>query len=191
MLAAEETEKDLQAARTDLERVLSNLKEQNRDLTTEGDGLHKVLSDLIRNVRRSFQTLLVKPSPFMTSCVNKNGDSPSPPSKTIRAKLVARRSRCHNSKPLVQPPNYTIVRPAGGFICELTGLPFRPALHKARNNHGSLFLCGWFCSWCSVYLAIKPDSSTCFSTIRENSQGATGGGSEHGVRADWKTTFAG
>jgi len=46
MLAAEETEKDLQTAKTDLERVLSNLKEQNRDLTTEGDVLRKDLERL-------------------------------------------------------------------------------------------------------------------------------------------------
>jgi len=46
MLAAEETEKDLQTAKTDLERVLSNLKELNRDLTTEGDVLRKDLERL-------------------------------------------------------------------------------------------------------------------------------------------------
>jgi predicted nucleic acid-binding Zn-ribbon protein len=46
MLALEETEKDLQIAKTDLERVLSNLKEQNRDLTTENDALRKDLERL-------------------------------------------------------------------------------------------------------------------------------------------------
>jgi len=46
MLAVEETEKDLQIAKTDLERVLSNLKEQNRDLTTESDALRKDLERL-------------------------------------------------------------------------------------------------------------------------------------------------
>src|SRR6266508_2743228 len=46
MLAAEDTEKDLQTAKKDLERVQSNSKEQNRDLTTEGEALHKVLERL-------------------------------------------------------------------------------------------------------------------------------------------------
>ena len=46
MLAVEETEKDLQIAKTDLDGVLSNLKEQNRDLTTESDALRKDLERL-------------------------------------------------------------------------------------------------------------------------------------------------
>ena len=46
MLAVEESEKDLHVARTDLERVQSNLKEQNRDLTAEGEVLRKELERL-------------------------------------------------------------------------------------------------------------------------------------------------
>jgi len=46
MLAVEDTEKDLQAAKIDLERVQSNLKEQNKDLTKESESLRKDLERL-------------------------------------------------------------------------------------------------------------------------------------------------
>jgi uncharacterized protein len=46
MLAAEDTEKGLQTAKTDLERVQSNLKEQNKDLTKEIETLGKDLERL-------------------------------------------------------------------------------------------------------------------------------------------------
>ncbi|HLO18764.1 MAG TPA: C4-type zinc ribbon domain-containing protein [Anaerolineales bacterium] len=46
MLMIEDTEKDLQAARINLERVQSNLKEQNRDLMKESETLHKDLERL-------------------------------------------------------------------------------------------------------------------------------------------------
>jgi predicted nucleic acid-binding Zn-ribbon protein len=46
MLAIEDTEKDLQTAKTDLERVQSNLKEQNKDLTKESETLRKDLERL-------------------------------------------------------------------------------------------------------------------------------------------------
>jgi predicted nucleic acid-binding Zn-ribbon protein len=46
MISAENTEKDLQTARTELERVQANLKEQNRDLTQESEILHKDLERL-------------------------------------------------------------------------------------------------------------------------------------------------
>ena len=46
MLTAENIEKDLQIAKTDLERVQANLKEQNRDLTKEGEILHRDLERL-------------------------------------------------------------------------------------------------------------------------------------------------
>jgi len=46
MLAVEDTEKDLQTAKTDLERVQSNLKEQNKDLTKESETLLKDLERL-------------------------------------------------------------------------------------------------------------------------------------------------
>jgi uncharacterized protein len=46
MLALEDTEKDLQTAKTDLERVQSNLKEQNKDLTKESETLRKDLERL-------------------------------------------------------------------------------------------------------------------------------------------------
>jgi predicted nucleic acid-binding Zn-ribbon protein len=46
MLAVEETEKNLQAARTDLEHVQSSLKDQNQDLSQESDRLHKDLERL-------------------------------------------------------------------------------------------------------------------------------------------------
>jgi uncharacterized protein len=46
MLAAEDTEKNLQIAETDLERLQSNLKEQNSDLTREGEALRKDLERL-------------------------------------------------------------------------------------------------------------------------------------------------
>lgn len=46
MLAAEDTEKDLQTAKFDMERVQANLKEQNQDLTTESESLYKDLERL-------------------------------------------------------------------------------------------------------------------------------------------------
>ena len=46
MLTAEETEKDLQIARTDLERVQSSLRDQNQDLRRESDKLQKDLERL-------------------------------------------------------------------------------------------------------------------------------------------------
>ena len=46
MLAAEGTEKNLQSARTDLERVQSSLRDQNQDLSQESDRLHKDLERL-------------------------------------------------------------------------------------------------------------------------------------------------
>lgn len=46
MITVESTEKDLQTAKTDLERVQSNLREQNQDLTGEGDMLRKELERL-------------------------------------------------------------------------------------------------------------------------------------------------
>jgi predicted nucleic acid-binding Zn-ribbon protein len=46
MLAIENTEKDLQTAKTDLEHVQSNLKEQNKDLTKESETLLKDLERL-------------------------------------------------------------------------------------------------------------------------------------------------
>jgi uncharacterized protein len=46
MVAAEEVEKHLQTAKTDLERVQANLKEQNRDLTQESETLRKNLERL-------------------------------------------------------------------------------------------------------------------------------------------------
>jgi uncharacterized protein len=46
MLTAENVEKDLQTAKTDLERVQFNLKEQNRDLTRESEILGKELERL-------------------------------------------------------------------------------------------------------------------------------------------------
>ena len=46
MLAVEDTEKDLQTAKTDLERAQSNLKEQNKDLTKESETLLKDLERL-------------------------------------------------------------------------------------------------------------------------------------------------
>ena len=46
MITAEATEKDLQTAKTDLERVQSNLKDQNQDLTSEGERLRKNLERL-------------------------------------------------------------------------------------------------------------------------------------------------
>jgi predicted nucleic acid-binding Zn-ribbon protein len=46
MLAIEDTEKDLQIAKIDLERVQSNLKEQNKDLTKESETLRKDLERL-------------------------------------------------------------------------------------------------------------------------------------------------
>lgn len=46
MLAVEDTEKDLQTAKTDLEHVQSNLKEQNKDLTKESETLRKDLERL-------------------------------------------------------------------------------------------------------------------------------------------------
>jgi uncharacterized protein len=46
MLAIEDTEKNLQTAKTDLERVQSNLKEQNKDLTKEIETLGKDLERL-------------------------------------------------------------------------------------------------------------------------------------------------
>ncbi len=46
MLAAENVEKDLQTAKMDLERVQSNSKEQNKDLTKESETLHKDLERL-------------------------------------------------------------------------------------------------------------------------------------------------
>jgi predicted nucleic acid-binding Zn-ribbon protein len=46
MIAAENTEKDLQAARNELERVQANLKEEHRDLTQESETLRKDLERL-------------------------------------------------------------------------------------------------------------------------------------------------
>ena len=46
MLTAEETEKNLQAARTELEHVQAGLKDQNQDLSQESDKLHKDLERL-------------------------------------------------------------------------------------------------------------------------------------------------
>src|SRR6476469_2451485 len=46
MLLVEDTEKNLRTARTDLERVQSNLKEQNKDLTKESETLRKDLERL-------------------------------------------------------------------------------------------------------------------------------------------------
>jgi uncharacterized protein len=46
MLTAEATEKNLQTAKTDLERVQSNLKDQNQDLSSESEALHKNLERL-------------------------------------------------------------------------------------------------------------------------------------------------
>ena len=46
MITVETTEQELQAAKTDLERVQSNLKEQNKDLTQESEMLHKSLERL-------------------------------------------------------------------------------------------------------------------------------------------------
>jgi predicted nucleic acid-binding Zn-ribbon protein len=46
MIAAEETEKDLQKAKADLERVRSNLKTQNQDLTSESETLRRNLERL-------------------------------------------------------------------------------------------------------------------------------------------------
>ena len=46
MLSIEGVEKEIQAAKTDLERVQSNLKEQNQDLAKEGETLRKDLERL-------------------------------------------------------------------------------------------------------------------------------------------------
>ena len=46
MIAAETTEKELQAAKTDLEHVQSRLKEQHKDLAQESETLHKYLERL-------------------------------------------------------------------------------------------------------------------------------------------------
>jgi predicted nucleic acid-binding Zn-ribbon protein len=46
MIAVENTEKDLQTAKTERERVQDNLKEQNRDLTQESEFLRKDLERL-------------------------------------------------------------------------------------------------------------------------------------------------
>jgi uncharacterized protein len=46
MITAETAEQQLQAAKTDLERVQSNLKEQNKDLANESETLHKKLERL-------------------------------------------------------------------------------------------------------------------------------------------------
>jgi uncharacterized protein len=46
MIAAETAEKELQTAKTDLERVQANLKEQNKDLAQESDMLRKSLERL-------------------------------------------------------------------------------------------------------------------------------------------------
>ena len=46
MLAVESAEKELQTARTELDRVQSDLKEQNRDLAMEGETLRKALERL-------------------------------------------------------------------------------------------------------------------------------------------------
>jgi len=46
MLTAEDTEKNLQAASTDLERIQSGLKDQNQDLSQESDKLQKDLERL-------------------------------------------------------------------------------------------------------------------------------------------------
>jgi uncharacterized protein len=46
MLAIDDTERDLQAARAELERIQSNLKEQNRDLAQESETLRKDLDRL-------------------------------------------------------------------------------------------------------------------------------------------------
>jgi predicted nucleic acid-binding Zn-ribbon protein len=46
MLSVEDLEKELQVAKTNLERVQSNLKEQNQDLAREGETLRKELERL-------------------------------------------------------------------------------------------------------------------------------------------------
>jgi len=46
MITVEATEQELQTAKTGLERVQSNLKEQNKDLTQESETLHKSLERL-------------------------------------------------------------------------------------------------------------------------------------------------
>jgi uncharacterized protein len=46
MIAAETAENELQAAKTDLDRVQSNVKEQNKDLAHEGEMLRKNLEPL-------------------------------------------------------------------------------------------------------------------------------------------------
>jgi hypothetical protein len=46
MIAAETAEKELQTAKTDLERVQANLKEQNKDMAQESDMLRKSLERL-------------------------------------------------------------------------------------------------------------------------------------------------
>jgi uncharacterized protein len=46
MLAVEETEKNLQTAKSDLEHIQSNLKEQHRDLTRESETLRRDLERL-------------------------------------------------------------------------------------------------------------------------------------------------
>jgi predicted nucleic acid-binding Zn-ribbon protein len=46
MVAVESAEKDLQTAQTGLERVQSQIKEQNRDLTVEGESLRRDLERL-------------------------------------------------------------------------------------------------------------------------------------------------
>jgi predicted nucleic acid-binding Zn-ribbon protein len=46
MIVVEATEKELQTAKTDLERVQSKLKEQNKDLTKESETLHRDLDRL-------------------------------------------------------------------------------------------------------------------------------------------------
>lgn len=55
MIAAEDSEKALQTARADLERVQANLKEQNRDLTQESDTLRKRL-DRFKSERQAVVT---------------------------------------------------------------------------------------------------------------------------------------
>jgi predicted nucleic acid-binding Zn-ribbon protein len=46
MLVAENTEKELQMAKTNLEQVRTNLSDQNQDLTKESESLHKSLERL-------------------------------------------------------------------------------------------------------------------------------------------------
>lgn len=61
MLAAEEAEKNLQAAQRELENIQSNVGEQNRDLTKEGETLRKELERL-NTERLAVVTSLANPA---------------------------------------------------------------------------------------------------------------------------------